>query len=60
VVITRHGEPKAVLQDISTYEKAQETLALLKALALTGKQIEEGRISSVTAAFERVRERVKA
>lgn len=35
-VITQNGEAKAVVQDIRHYEKTQETLAMLKLLAMTG------------------------
>ncbi|MBF0283694.1 MAG: type II toxin-antitoxin system Phd/YefM family antitoxin [Magnetococcales bacterium] len=42
VIITLHGEAKAVLQDIGSYEQTQETLALLKLLAMGQKEIEEG------------------
>jgi len=41
LVITQNGEAKAVLQDIASYEQTQETLALLKILALGQKQIEQ-------------------
>ena len=34
VVITQNGEAKAVLQDVASYEQTQETMALLKVLAL--------------------------
>jgi prevent-host-death family protein len=59
VVITVHGEAKAVLQHVGHYEEAQETLALLKVLALTNKQVEKGRIRPAAEAFKRIRERVK-
>ncbi|MBF0626122.1 MAG: type II toxin-antitoxin system Phd/YefM family antitoxin [Magnetococcales bacterium] len=42
VIITLHGEAKAVLQDIGTYEQTQETLALLKLLAMGNREIEQG------------------
>jgi len=60
VVITVHGEAKAVLQDIASYERTQEALALLKILALSTKDIEAGRTLSLDDAFAVVRERVKA
>ena len=41
MVITQNGEAKAVLQDVASYEATQETLALLKVLAL-GQQEETG------------------
>ena len=59
VVITLHGEAKAVLQDIADYEETQETLALLKMLALTGKSVEEGRVRPAAEAFAGIRDRVK-
>ena len=43
MVITQNGEAKAVIQDIESYEQGQETLALLKILALGNRQIEEGK-----------------
>jgi len=42
LVITQNGEATAVMQDVATYEQTQETLALLKILALGRRQIEEG------------------
>ncbi len=44
MIITQNGEAKAVLQDIVSYEETQETLALLKVLALGDRQIVEGRV----------------
>lgn len=44
LVITQNGEAKAVMQDVATYEEAQETMALLKILALGTRQIEEGKV----------------
>ena len=42
VLITQNGEAKAVLQDVVSYEAMQETLALLKLLAMGDKEIEAG------------------
>ncbi len=55
VVITLNGEAKAVLQDIRQYEKTQETLSLLKILALGKKEAEEGKFQPMDEAFEEVR-----
>ena len=60
LVITLHGEAVAVLQDIASYEQAQETLALLKMLAMSGKSLEEGRLRPVGQAFADIRKRVKS
>jgi prevent-host-death family protein len=59
VVITVHGEAKAVLQDVGRYEQTQETLALLKVLALTNAQVEAGKIRPAGEAFKRIRARIK-
>ncbi|MBI4967834.1 MAG: type II toxin-antitoxin system Phd/YefM family antitoxin [Rhodospirillales bacterium] len=59
VIITLHGEAKAVLQDIATYEQTQETLALLKMLALSTKSLEAGRVRPMRQAFARIRDRMK-
>ena len=37
-VITQNGEAKVVVQDIKLYEKTQETLAILKLLAMTNEE----------------------
>ena len=34
-VITQNGEAKVVVQDIKVYEKTQETMSMLKLLAMT-------------------------
>ena len=57
LVITQNGEAKAVIQDVASYEETQETIALLKILALGNRQIEEGRVVPAKAAFNRVREK---
>ena len=59
MIVTQNGEAKAVLQDIVSWEKAQETLALLKILALGRKQVEEGKTMPVKEAMKRLRDRVR-
>lgn len=54
-LITQNGEAKAVLQDIASYENTQETLALLKILALGNQEIAEGKISPLTTVANRLR-----
>ena len=58
VIITLHGEAKAVLQDIDAYEQTQETLAMLKVLALTNARVELGEIRPAQDAFASLRERL--
>jgi prevent-host-death family protein len=42
IIITQNGEARAVLVDVHSYEESQETLALLKVLALADKEIAAG------------------
>ena len=46
-----------MLQDIRAWEENQETLALLKILALGNRQIEEGRVVPASEAVRCLRER---
>ena len=56
LVITQNGVAKAVIQDVVSYEQTQETMALLKILALGNRQTEEGRVVPAGAAIKRLRE----
>lgn len=57
LLITQNGEATAVMQDVASYEATQETLALLKILALGRRQAEEGRTTAVEEVFRRLRKR---
>lgn len=56
LVITQNGEAKVVLQDIESYEQSQETMALLKILALSNRQIEEGKLEPAASVIQRLRQ----
>lgn len=55
LVITQNGEAKVVMQDIESYEQTQETMALLKILALGNRQIEEGKVEPAAEVIKRLR-----
>ena len=57
LIITQNGEAKAVIQDIASYEETQETLALLKILALGSQQVQRGEVTPVSEVVERLRSR---
>jgi prevent-host-death family protein len=57
LVITQNGEATAVMQDVASYEATQETLALLKVLALGRRQVEEGKTVPAEEVFRRLRKR---
>ncbi len=55
MVITQNGEAKAVLQDVASYEETQETLAMLKILALGNQQLAQGRVKPLADVAKRLR-----
>ncbi len=56
MIITQNGEAKAVIQDVESYEQTQETLALLKILALGNRQIEANQATPAETVLQRLRE----
>ena len=59
LIITQNGEATAVLQDIKSYEKLMDSLALLKIIALGQKDIEEGKVKPAEKAFGDIRTKLK-
>ena len=59
LTIAQNGEAKVVMQDIKSYEQQQETMALLKILALGNRQIEEEKVRAVSGAIQAIREHRK-
>lgn len=60
MVITQNGEAKAVIQDVASYEQTQETLALLKLLALGQRDVAEGRVKPAREVVARLRGKLAA
>ena len=55
LVITQNAEARAVLQDVASFEETQETLALLKLLALGQQDVDAGRVKPVADVVARLR-----
>jgi|APCry1669188970_1035186.scaffolds.fasta_scaffold11076_5 prevent-host-death family protein len=55
MVITKDGEVKAVLLDIQTYEELQESLSLLKILALSNNSLKAGNVRPMKESFQAIR-----
>ena len=55
LVITQNGEAKAVLQDVASFEATQETLALLKVLALGNQDMSAGNFKPVGEVVARLK-----
>ncbi len=59
MIITQNGEAKVVLQDIKLYEQTQESLALLKILAMSNKSLKDGNVKSKDQTFSDIRQKIK-
>ena len=57
LIITQNGEAKVVVQDVDSYEQMQETVALLKILALGNRQVESGQVRPAADVVARLRRR---
>ena len=60
MIITQNGEATAVVQDIASYKTIQETLAMLKLLAMGNADIEAGRVVPIAEVRRRFDELRKA
>lgn len=49
IIITQNGEAKMVVMDITEYERQQETLALLKLIAMGRQAFKAGEYSDAAA-----------
>lgn len=59
LIITHNGEAKVVVQDVKVYEKTQESIALLKILALSGKNLKSGKYKTLDKSFNDVKKRIE-
>lgn len=55
LVITQNGEAKAVMQDVASYEATQETLAMLKLLALGNQEVASGQVKPLSDVVARLK-----
>ena len=60
LIVTHNGHAKAVVQDIHTFERTQEALALLKMLTQSQKSIRRGKAKSLVATFTSMEKRIAA
>ncbi|PIU44494.1 MAG: prevent-host-death protein [Ignavibacteriales bacterium CG07_land_8_20_14_0_80_59_12] len=60
LIVTRNGQAKAVVQDIRTFERTQEALALLKMLTRSQRNIRRGKAKSLDAVLTSLQRRIQA
>jgi prevent-host-death family protein len=51
LLITQNGEAKLVVMDVKSFEESEETLALLKILALGNREIEQEKFRNIESVF---------
>jgi len=54
IIITQNGEAKVVVQDIKSYENLQNSLALLKMINHSERQIREGKVTEQKKVFDTI------
>jgi prevent-host-death family protein len=58
IIITQNGEAKAILQDVKIFEEMQESLALLKILAISNKSKAKKKYKPIVSSFENIRNEI--
>ena len=59
VTVTQNGEARVVVMGAEAYADLQSTLAMLKLLALSEQDLEDGASHSTEEVFERARARIR-
>jgi prevent-host-death family protein len=59
LIVTQNGRARLVVQDIASYERTQETLALLRIVALGRQDAAEGKAVPAEAALRKLRQKLK-
>ncbi|MBU1487783.1 type II toxin-antitoxin system Phd/YefM family antitoxin [bacterium] len=59
VIITQKGKPKAVIQDIASYEMIRNALLLLKLIAQGEEDVRQGRTVDQSEVMDRIETKLK-
>jgi PHD/YefM family antitoxin component YafN of YafNO toxin-antitoxin module len=51
LIITQNGEAKLVVMDVKSFEEQEDTMALLKLLAMGNQEIQEGKFRAIEDIF---------
>jgi prevent-host-death family protein len=54
LLITQNGEAKLVVLDVKSYEERENTLAMLKILAMGNREIEQGKFKDAEDVFANI------
>lgn len=59
VVVTQNGRARVIIQDLKTYERTQETLAILELARQGDDDIVAGRTQPIKQAFSELRKEIR-
>jgi len=59
VIVTQNGRARVIIQDLQTYEKTQETLAILELARQGDEAIATGRTQPLEEAFASLRKEIR-
>jgi len=57
-IITDKNKPVAVLQDIYSYERIQESLSMLKIIAQSNQSLKNGNYKPISQSFRNIRDKI--
>ncbi len=60
LIVTQNGRARLVVQDIASYERTQETLALLKLIAMGRQEMAAGKAAPAEQALSQLKRRLRA
>lgn len=59
VIITQHGEAKAVLQDPESYESMRNAIGILKLISMGEEEIREGKFKDQEQVFQDIENKIR-
>lgn len=59
VIVTQNGRARVIIQDLKTYERTQETLAILELARQGDEDIAAGRTQPIKSAFAELRKEIR-
>ncbi len=59
VIVTQNGRARVIIQDLKTYERTQETLAILELARQGDEDIAAGRTRPIKQAFAELRKEIR-
>lgn len=59
VIVTQNGHARVIIQDLKTYERTQETLAILELARQGDEDVSAGRTRPIKQAFSELRKAIR-